>query len=67
MLSSDDLSNSSPSPWYKRLLSLKTTAWHTVNGDDYLGRGHVDGGLEEKLQDYLHSKVLQSFTLIERY
>ena len=41
-----------------RLWSLNPgSAWYTVDGDDYLGRGHVDGGLQEKLQDYLQSRV----------
>lgn len=32
-------------------------AWYTVQGDDYLGRGHVEGGLKGKLDDYLVSQV----------
>jgi hypothetical protein len=56
MVSSDVAKETSP--WYVRLLSLRSGgAWFTVNGDDYLGRGHVDGGLEEKLQIYLRSLV----------
>jgi hypothetical protein len=56
LLSSDDSRH--VSPWYLRLLSLKSSgAWHTVNGDDYLGRGHVDGGLKRKLHNYLQSQV----------
>lgn len=46
------------SPWYRRLLSMKTGgAWYTVNGDDYLERGHVEGGLRGKLDAYLISQV----------
>jgi hypothetical protein len=45
-------------PWYIKLLSLRPGgAWFTVNGDDYLGRGHVDGGLQEKLKKYLESEA----------
>ncbi|PVH71487.1 hypothetical protein DL98DRAFT_435052 [Cadophora sp. DSE1049] len=43
--------------WYSRLLSLQPgRAWYTVNGDDYLKRGHVDGGLQGKLHQYLESE-----------
>ncbi|EKD20934.1 uncharacterized protein L3040_005869 [Drepanopeziza brunnea f. sp. 'multigermtubi'] len=43
--------------WTSRLFSLKPRgAWYTVNGDDYLERGHVEGGLEEKLHRYLESQ-----------
>jgi hypothetical protein len=56
MISSDDSSHMSP--WYMGLLSLKPTgAWYTVNGDDYLGRGHAADGLEEKLRNYLQGQV----------
>lgn len=56
MLSSDVSRQSYP--WYMRLWPLSPgSAWFTVDGDDYLGRGHVDGGLQEKLQDYLQSQV----------
>lgn len=30
--------------------------WYSVSGDDYHVRGHVDGGLDEKLRDYLTSQ-----------
>jgi hypothetical protein len=54
---SADLENE-PTPWYRRLFSIKpSSAWFTVSGDDYFERGHVKGGLEEKLQNYLHSQV----------
>lgn len=44
--------------WIRRLVSLKPwSPWYTVNGDDHLARGHVEGGLEEKLHDFLHSQV----------
>jgi hypothetical protein len=44
--------------WYMKLLSLRPGgAWFTVNGDDYLGRGHVEGGLKGKLKNYLESEV----------
>ncbi|KAH7350526.1 hypothetical protein BKA65DRAFT_240846 [Rhexocercosporidium sp. MPI-PUGE-AT-0058] len=43
--------------WASRLLSLRPgSAWYTVNGDDYLQRGHVEGGLEGKLHQYLKSE-----------
>lgn len=59
MLSLDD--SKQTFPWYTRLFCLNSGgAWHTVNGDDYLGRGHVDGGLEEKLMNYLQSQVCPS-------
>jgi hypothetical protein len=49
-------------PWYLRLWSLRPgSAWHTVDGDDYLERGHVGGGLQEKLHNYLHSQVCVLF------
>ena len=44
--------------WYSRLLSLQPGhAWYRVNGDDYLKRGHVEGGLQGKLHQYLESEV----------
>lgn len=50
-----------PIPWYRRLLSLGPgSAWYTVNGDDYLARGHVGGGLRGKLDAYLLSQVRNS-------
>ena len=56
LLSADAFESSIP--WYSKLLSLSTgEAWQTVDGDDYLARGHVDGGLHEKLQNYLQSQV----------
>ena len=56
MLSADTPKNQTP--WYMRLLSLRPGgAWFTVNGDNYLGRGHVDGGLQGKLKKYLESEV----------
>lgn len=59
MLSSDASKQSYP--WYMRLLSPNAGgAWNTVDGDDYLGRGHVDGGLQEKLQNYLQSQARRS-------
>jgi len=54
---SSDISRESSS-WYWKWISLKSGGtWFTVNGDDYLARGHVEGGLEEKLHDYLRSQV----------
>jgi len=56
MLSVDDEKGNSP--WYFRLFSLGLgNAWYVVNGDDYLDRGHVDGGLKGKLEQYLQSQV----------
>lgn len=47
-----------PAPWYSRVLSLNPGgAWYTVNGDDYLDRGHVKGGLQGKLRKYLDGQV----------
>lgn len=44
--------------WYTKWLSLQPGGvWYTVNGDDYLQRGHVEGGLEGKLHQYLQSEV----------
>lgn len=44
--------------WYLRFLFWRAgNAWFTVNGDDYLERGHVEGGLEGKLRRYLESQV----------
>jgi hypothetical protein len=58
LLSSDASKQSYP--WYMRLLSLNPGgAWHTVDGDDYLGRGHAGGGLQEKLYIYLGTQVRQ--------
>ena len=42
----------------RRLVSFKPwSCWYTVDGDDHLGRGHVEGGLEEKLHEYLKTQV----------
>lgn len=67
MLSADDFQNSSP--WYSKLFSLKAeSAWHVVNGDDYLGRGHSEGGLRGKLDEYLLSQVrLPNLNLLYTY
>ncbi|KAF4631032.1 hypothetical protein G7Y89_g7100 [Cudoniella acicularis] len=53
MLSSDivDL------PWYKRWFTLMPRAgWWHVNGDYYLGRGHVEGGMQGKLWQYFEQQ-----------
>lgn len=56
MISSDV--ETKPESRISRLLSLKNrAAWYTVNSDDYLERGHVEGGLEMKLRRYLKSQV----------
>jgi hypothetical protein len=56
MLSADPAREQTP--WYIKLLSFAPRgAWFTVNGDDYLGRGQVDGGLQGKLKKYLESEV----------
>lgn len=56
MLSEDD--SKSPTAWHRRIFSLDLGgAWYTINSDDYLDRGHAEGGLEEKLRDYLQGKV----------
>jgi hypothetical protein len=56
MLSADI--ETKPAPWYRIWFSLKTpSAWFTVNGDDYFERGHLKGGLEAKLRNYLVSQV----------
>ncbi|KAN0108898.1 Protein of unknown function (DUF1365) domain containing protein [Hyaloscypha variabilis] len=55
MISEDDGKNHTP--WYQRLLSLDPGgAWYTINGDDYLDRGHVEGGLQGKLNKYLEGQ-----------
>jgi len=52
MLSADD--EGKKSSWF----SMKPSgAWHVVNGDDYLGRGHSVDGLKGKLRNYLQSQV----------
>jgi hypothetical protein len=56
MISEDD--GKKHTPWYQRLLSLDPGgAWYTINGDDYLDRGHVVGGLQGKLKKYLEGQV----------
>ena len=56
MISEDD--GKEQAPWYLRLFSLNPgDAWYTVNGDDYLNRGHVEGGLQGKLRKYLEGQV----------
>jgi hypothetical protein len=56
MISEDD--GKERAPWYLRLLSLDPGgAWYTVSGDDYLDRGHVEGGLQGKLRKYLEGQV----------
>jgi len=52
MLSADDERENSSWLWAK-----PGKAWHVVNGDDYLGRGHSADGLRGKLRDYLKSQV----------
>lgn len=50
-------------PWYLRLLTAlsfgfgRNGAWWSVNGDDYLGRGHEEDGLQGKLRTYLKTLV----------
>jgi hypothetical protein len=63
MISEDD--GKELAPWYMRLLSLNPgRAWYTINGDDYLDRGHVEGGLQGKLKKYLEGQVrVQSLCL----
>ncbi|PBP15482.1 hypothetical protein BUE80_DR013778 [Diplocarpon rosae] len=47
-------SDEKPRTWCQRLFAGGSKgAWFTVDGDDYLERGHVDGGLNGKLQRYL--------------
>jgi hypothetical protein len=56
MLSEDD--NTGLAPWYSRLFSLNPGgAWYSINGDDYLDRGHVESGLQGKLEKYLIGQV----------
>lgn len=48
--------------WYQRWFSLKKgNGWWTVNGDDYLARGHCQDGLAGKLREYLISQVRHPF------
>ena len=57
MISSDVEPTSTP--WYRSMLLFQPgRAWYSVNGDDYLARGHVEGGLREKLDGFLLSQVL---------
>jgi hypothetical protein len=56
MISEDD--GKEQGPWYTRLLSFDPgRAWYTINRDDYLDRGHVEGGLQGKLKKYLDGQV----------
>jgi hypothetical protein len=56
MISEDD--GKKQAPWYTRLSSFDPgSAWYTINGDDYLDRGHVEGGLQGKLKKYLEGQV----------
>jgi hypothetical protein len=56
MISEDD--RKEQAAWYIRLLSFDPgRAWYTINGDDYLGRGHMEGGLQGKLKKYLEGQV----------
>lgn len=49
----------------QRLFSFKPwSSWYTVDADDHLARGHVEGGLEEKLHHYLLSQV-SYYTLLD--
>ncbi|PBP16857.1 hypothetical protein BUE80_DR012387 [Diplocarpon rosae] len=51
-----------PRTWRQRLLAMgNREAWFTVNGDDYLERGHVEEGLNGKLQRYLEGQVKYPF------
>ncbi|APA11440.1 hypothetical protein sscle_08g062100 [Sclerotinia sclerotiorum 1980 UF-70] len=57
MISVDEKNN--VSPWYKRLLYFQPMSpWYVVDGDAYLDRGHVPGGLEGKLKRFLHDQGL---------
>jgi hypothetical protein len=56
LISADDAVDASPFYW--KLLCLQPMrAWFSVNGDAYLDRGHVSGGLEGKLKKFLHHQV----------
>ncbi|TVY55230.1 hypothetical protein LSUE1_G010076 [Lachnellula suecica] len=55
MLSADV--ENEPASWYEKWPSLKpSSSWFTVNGDDYFERGHLKGGLETKLRNYLRTQ-----------
>ncbi|ESZ94072.1 hypothetical protein SBOR_5548 [Sclerotinia borealis F-4128] len=57
MISADE--SKEVTPWYKRLFSLQPMSpWYVVDGDAYLERGHVLGGLEGKLKRFLHDQSL---------
>lgn len=62
IISADERNDSSS--WYKRLFSLQPMKpWYVVDGDAYLERGHVPGGLEGKLKKFLHDQVIQYLRL----
>jgi hypothetical protein len=44
-------------PWYMKWLSFRPGSWFSVDGDHYLARGHVEGGLRGKLDVYIQSEV----------
>ncbi|PQE27378.1 dna-binding wrky domain-containing protein [Rutstroemia sp. NJR-2017a WRK4] len=57
LIAADDAADASPFYW--KLLCLQPMrAWFSVNGDAYLDRGHVLGGLEGKLKKFLHHQGL---------
>ncbi|TVY33195.1 hypothetical protein LSUB1_G008058 [Lachnellula subtilissima] len=64
---SSDVENK-PTSWCRKVFSLKPySSWFTVNGDDYFERGHVKGGLKEKLQNYLHNQGIDPLEFAHAY
>ncbi|KAK6584262.1 hypothetical protein PZA11_003992 [Diplocarpon coronariae] len=50
-------SDEKPRTWFQWLSVMGNTgAWFTINGDDYLERGHVEGGLDGKWRRYLEGQ-----------
>jgi len=54
--------------WFQRCFSLQPwSSWYSVDADDYHIRGHVTGGLDEKLRDYLTSQGIDHSQFAHAY